>query len=129
VDGGLAEFVASPASICRRVPDALGDDAAAMAQPLAVALHAVRRSGVEAGQSCVVIGVGGIGALIVAGAQAAGARPLIAVDVDADRLTTARQLGADRTLDVRDADLLAAILEATDGEGADVVIEASGTSH
>jgi (R,R)-butanediol dehydrogenase / meso-butanediol dehydrogenase / diacetyl reductase len=129
VDGGLAEFVASPASICRRVPEGLRDDAAAMAQPLAVALHAVRRSAVEAGQSCVVIGVGGIGALIVAGARAAGARPLIAVDVDDDRLATARHLGADNALDVRDADLLSAILEVTGGEGADVVIEASGTPH
>jgi (R,R)-butanediol dehydrogenase/meso-butanediol dehydrogenase/diacetyl reductase len=129
VNGGLAEFVASPASICRRVPDALADDAAAMAQPFAVALHAVRRSALEAGQSCVVIGVGGIGAFIVAGARAAGARPLIAVDVDDDRLDTARQLGADTTLDVRETDLLAAILDATGGEGADVVIEASGTPH
>src|SRR4029077_6147527 len=44
VDGGLAEYVVSPASICRVVPDALPDDAASMAQPFAVALHAVRRS-------------------------------------------------------------------------------------
>ncbi len=44
VDGGLAEYVSSPAGICLAVPDALTDDAAAIAQPLAVALHAVRRS-------------------------------------------------------------------------------------
>ena len=45
-DGGLAEYVTSPAGICLGVPDAVDDDAAALAQPLAVALHAVRRSGV-----------------------------------------------------------------------------------
>ena len=43
VDGGLAEYVTSPASICRLVPDACDDDAAAMTQPLAVALHALSR--------------------------------------------------------------------------------------
>jgi (R,R)-butanediol dehydrogenase / meso-butanediol dehydrogenase / diacetyl reductase len=129
VDGGLAGFVASPASICRAVPDAMSDDAAAMAQPLAVALHAVRRSGLEAGQSCVVIGVGGIGAFIVAGAKATGAQPLVAVDVDDDRLATAKELGADVTIDARESDLAAAILGAGDGEGADVVIEASGAPH
>src|SRR6478735_7361426 len=43
VDGGLAEYVTSPAAICRPVPDACDDDAAAMAQPLAVALHALSR--------------------------------------------------------------------------------------
>ena len=128
VDGGLAEYVSSPAGICLAVPDALTDDAAAIAQPLAVALHAVRRSGLTRGQSCAVIGVGGIGAFIVAAAAAAGASPLIALDIDEDRLTTARTLGAAMVIDARGRELDAAILDATGGEGADVVIEASGTS-
>jgi (R,R)-butanediol dehydrogenase / meso-butanediol dehydrogenase / diacetyl reductase len=127
VDGGLAEYVSSPAGICLAVPDAVTDDAAAIAQPLAVALHAVRRSGLRTGQSCAVIGVGGIGAFIVAAAAAAGASPLIALDIDEDRLATARTLGAATAIDARGRDLDAAILEATGGEGADVVIEASGT--
>jgi (R,R)-butanediol dehydrogenase / meso-butanediol dehydrogenase / diacetyl reductase len=129
VNGGLAELVSSPAFICRPVPDAIGDDAAAMAQPLAVALHAVRRSGVMAGQTCVVIGSGGIGAFIVAAAAFRGAEPLIAVDIDEGRLETARRLGAHRTIDARGADLAEEILAATDGEGAHVVIEASGAAH
>jgi (R,R)-butanediol dehydrogenase / meso-butanediol dehydrogenase / diacetyl reductase len=128
VDGGLAEYVGAPAAICLSVPEQLEDDAAAIAQPLAVALHAVRRSGLEAGQSCAVIGVGGIGAFIVAAAVAVGAAPLIALDIDDDRLATARALGAGVTIDARGRNLDAAILEATGGEGADVVIEASGTA-
>jgi (R,R)-butanediol dehydrogenase / meso-butanediol dehydrogenase / diacetyl reductase len=127
VNGGLAEYVSSPAGICLAVPEALTDDAAAIAQPLAVALHAVRRSGLRSGQSCAVIGVGGIGAFIVA-AAAAGASPLIALDIDEDRLATARTLGAATVIDARGRELDAAILEATGGEGADVVIEASGTA-
>lgn len=129
VDGGLAEFVTTPAGICRRVPDGLGDDAAAMAQPLAVALHAVRRSGLTAGESCAVVGVGGIGAFIVAGAAARGAAPLVAVDVAQDRLETAARLGAHQRIDARNVDLAQAIREATGGEGAHVVIEASGAPH
>ena len=45
VNGGLAELVKSPAAVCRQVPDGCADDAAAMAQPLAVALHALLRVG------------------------------------------------------------------------------------
>lgn len=129
VDGGLAEYVVSPAGICRRVPDGVSDEAAATAQPLAVALHAVRRSGVQSGQSCVVIGAGGIGAFVVAGAAAKGVSPLVAVDIDDERLETASRLGADRALNVNGGDLTEAILSATDGEGPDVVIEASGAPH
>ena len=51
--------VKTPAAVCRQVPDVCSDDAAAMAQPLAVALHALRRTSVKPGQTCVVIGVGG----------------------------------------------------------------------
>ena len=146
VDGGLAEYVVSPASICRAVPDAVSDDAASMAQPFAVALHAVRRSRLVAGETCVVIGAGGIGAFIVAGAAARGPGSLIAVDIDPDRLATARALGAGDTLDARNgavadnaapdnagrdpaAHLAGLILAATGGEGAHVVIEASGAPH
>ncbi|MBX5468614.1 MAG: alcohol dehydrogenase catalytic domain-containing protein [Thermoleophilaceae bacterium] len=129
VDGGLSELVKSPAAICRRVPESVTDDAAAVAQPLAVALHAVRRSGVRRGDACAVIGVGGIGAFVVAGAAARGASPLIAIDVDEDRLETARRLGAHETIDGRERDIAEAILEATGGEGAHVVIEASGAPH
>jgi len=126
VDGGLAEFVAAPARICLPVNDSVSDDAAAIAQPLAVALHAVRRSGVRRGQSCAVIGVGGIGAFIVAAAAAAGASPLVALDVDEARLGTAERLGATFAVDARGRTIDEAIHAALGPEGADVVIEASG---
>jgi threonine dehydrogenase-like Zn-dependent dehydrogenase len=129
VDGGLAEYVRTPASICREVPDTVGDEAAAMAQPFAVALHAVRRGRLAAGETCVVIGAGGIGAFIVAGAAARSPARLVAVDIDPERLDTARQLGADSVIDARDGDLARLIADATGGEGAHVVIEASGAPH
>jgi threonine dehydrogenase-like Zn-dependent dehydrogenase len=125
-DGGLAELVLSPASICRVVPDGLDDVAAAMAQPLAVAWHAARRGGVGSGRSCAVIGAGGIGAFIVAAAAALGAAPLIAVDVADGRLDTAVALGATCTVNADRRDAVQAVQAATGQQGAHVVIEASG---
>jgi (R,R)-butanediol dehydrogenase/meso-butanediol dehydrogenase/diacetyl reductase len=125
-DGGLAELVLSPASICRAVPGSLDDTGAAMAQPLAVALHAARRGRVAPGRSVVVIGVGGIGAFIVAAAASLGADPLIAADVADARLNTAATLGATVTINAGRPDAVAAVLAATGQEGAHVVIEASG---
>ena len=126
-DGGLAEFVRVPAKTLVSVPDELTDRAMAIAQPAAVALHAIRRSRVDAGESCAVIGVGGIGAFIVAGARSRGVSRLIAVDVDDARLATARALGATDTVNVKDGDVAASIRSQTDGIGPDVVIEASGS--
>jgi threonine dehydrogenase-like Zn-dependent dehydrogenase len=125
-DGGLAEFVLSPAAICRPVPGGLDDVGAAMAQPLAVALHAARRGGVGPGRSCAVIGAGGIGSFVIAAAAALGASPLIAVDIDDGRLATATVLGADITVNSGREDAAGAVVAATGGNGARVVIEASG---
>ena len=128
LDGGLAEYVLSPAAICRPVPDELDDTGAAMAQPLAVALHAARRGGVGPGRSCVVIGAGGIGSFVIAAAAALGASPLIAIDIDDGRLATATVLGADITVHSGREDAAGAVAAATAGNGAHVVIEASGAA-
>lgn len=127
--GGLAEAVASPASICVPVPAEVGDVGAAMAQPLAVAIHALDRGEVGPGLSVAVLGVGGIGGFLVGAAGTRGLERLIAVDVDPRKLALASALGADETIDARGTDVAAAIREATEGEGADVVIEASGVSQ
>jgi threonine dehydrogenase-like Zn-dependent dehydrogenase len=125
--GGLAELVKSPASICHLVPAAVADEAAAMAQPLAVAIHALDRGGVGEGQTLAVLGVGGIGAFIVGAAATRGLERLIAVDVDPEKLALAAALGADEVIDASDQDVSAAIRAiSAGGEGADVVMEASG---
>jgi threonine dehydrogenase-like Zn-dependent dehydrogenase len=130
VDGGLAEYVTSPAAICRLVPDGCDDDAAAMTQPLAVALHALSRVGQQPHENVAVIGAGGIGSFVVAGAshRAADGR-VTAIDIDPDRLATARSLGADAVIDGSGRDLGELLLELTDGVGFDVVVEASGAPH
>jgi (R,R)-butanediol dehydrogenase / meso-butanediol dehydrogenase / diacetyl reductase len=130
VDGGLAEFVTSPASICRAVPDAVDDDAAAMTQPLAVALHALSRVAQRPDETVAVIGAGGIGSFIIAGAShRADEGRVVAIDIDAERLATASDLGASETADATGHDLSELLLELSNGIGFDIVIEASGAPH
>ncbi len=126
VDGGLADLVVVPASVCVTVPEAISDVAAAMAQPFAVALHGLRRAKVSAGRSVVVLGVGGIGGFLVAGAKARGARQVIAVDIDDEKLELAEKLGATMTVNPLRQDPLAQVLEVTDGAGIQSVVEATG---
>jgi threonine dehydrogenase-like Zn-dependent dehydrogenase len=100
-----------------------------MAQPLAVALHAVRRGGAQPGQTVALMGVGGIGAFILAAAKAQGLNPIIAIDIDEDRLATATTLGATQLINARSEDPLQRIFELTNGAGVHVFMEASGAPH
>ena len=87
---------------------------------------AVNTGGVSAGDSVAVIGCGGVGNAAIAGSAAAGARIIIAVDIDDRKLEWARRFGATHTVDSRTTDPVEAIRALTGGNGADVVIEAVG---
>lgn len=87
---------------------------------------AINTGQVGRGDSVAVIGCGGVGDAAIAGARLAGAARIIAVDVDARKLQTARSMGATHTVDSSATDPVEAIRAATDGFGADVVIEAVG---
>lgn len=78
------------------------------------------------GDSVAVIGCGGVGCAAVAGAQLAGAGRIIAVDVDHRKLELAKKMGATDVVDAGTADVVEAIQSLTDGNGADVVVEAVG---
>jgi (R,R)-butanediol dehydrogenase/meso-butanediol dehydrogenase/diacetyl reductase len=125
-DGGLTERIVVPEGMLHPIASQVGDDNAALAQPLAVGLHAVDRSRVRPGDVVVVQGAGAIGSFIIAGARAAGAGVIVAVDVDDSRLSTARKLGAEVTVNAREHDPYDAVAELTDSALADVAIEASG---
>jgi S-(hydroxymethyl)mycothiol dehydrogenase len=87
---------------------------------------ALNTAGVSRGDSVAVIGCGGVGDGAVLGASLAGARTIIAVDVDSRKLDWARQFGATHAINSREADPVEGIRELTEGNGADVVIEAIG---
>ncbi len=125
--GGLAELAQVPARMCHRVPDDCDDEAAAVAQPLAIAWHALRRSRLRRGNALAVVGAGGIGAFLIAGACARGATPLVGVDIDQERLRTAVALGATHSVHAdSDPYTVAERIRSLTG-GPDVVVEASGT--
>jgi len=87
---------------------------------------ALNTAAVSRGDSVAVIGCGGVGDAAVLGAQLAGARTIVAVDVDDRKLEWARQFGATHVINSRETDPVERIRELTEGNGADVVIEAIG---
>jgi (R,R)-butanediol dehydrogenase/meso-butanediol dehydrogenase/diacetyl reductase len=97
-----------------------------MGQPLAVALHAVGRSQAKAGQAIALMGVGGIGSFILAAGHAQKLGPIIAIDIDDERLERAARLGATHLVNARNEDPVQAVHRLTDGLGVEVFIEASG---
>jgi (R,R)-butanediol dehydrogenase / meso-butanediol dehydrogenase / diacetyl reductase len=125
-DGGLTERITVPAGMLYPIAAHVSDDNSVLAQPLAVGLHAVDRSRIRQGDVVVVHGAGSIGSFIVAGAVAAGAGAVVAVDVDPDRLAVAAQLGATHTVDARETDPLEAVRSLNGSSLADVTVEASG---
>ncbi|SDJ06284.1 S-(hydroxymethyl)mycothiol dehydrogenase [Lentzea albidocapillata subsp. violacea] len=87
---------------------------------------AINTGGVTRGDSVAVLGCGGVGDAAIAGARLAGARTIIAVDLDDTKLEWARRFGATHTINAREQDVVEAIRELTEGNGADVVIDAVG---
>lgn len=124
-DGGLAGYVIAPADIVLDVSDTgLAMDTLGLAQPMAIAVHTVRRSGLKAGDDAVIVGIGGIGVFITVAAVATGARVLV-VDLNEERLELARALGASATLVAGTTPLVEAIDEL--GFDVDVFFEVSGS--
>lgn len=125
-DGAFAEYVALPARILYRLPEALSFEHAALVEPFSVAVHAVNRTPMAFGDTAVVVGVGVIGLCLVQALRAKGCGRIIAVDLDESRLEVARTLGAGASLTPQPDDARKKVLEATEGRGADACFEAVG---
>jgi (R,R)-butanediol dehydrogenase / meso-butanediol dehydrogenase / diacetyl reductase len=124
--GGLQQRWNVPASIAVPLPRDLDLRAAALVEPVAVAVHDVRRSGLQVGDHAVVLGGGPIGVLIASVARDAGAHVLVA-EVDAARRGRIAELGIE-VIDPFSADMAAEVDSRTDGVAADVVFEVSGSA-
>jgi (R,R)-butanediol dehydrogenase / meso-butanediol dehydrogenase / diacetyl reductase len=123
--GGMAELVSTPERILVSVPDGLSLDKAGLAQPLAVGLHAARRSGVADGDRVVLIGAGAIGSFVLTGIRYLANVDLSVIDFPGSRLDRAARLGATRVVEAGEG-AREALIAAIGPPGADVVIEASG---
>ncbi|MFF0269944.1 zinc-binding dehydrogenase [Kribbella sp. NPDC004536] len=124
--GALQQYWNVPASTLVRLPSGVSLRDAALVEPVAVAVHDVRRSELGPGDKAVVIGAGPIGVLIATVAAAFGAEVVIS-ELDPGRRAKAAELGLS-TLDPAAVDQAAWVEEWTGGAGADVVFEVSGSA-
>jgi L-gulonate 5-dehydrogenase len=121
--GGYADYVSVPASHVHEVPNGISPFMASFAEPVTIGIHACRRGQITASEYVLVLGCGPIGLAIIEVALNYNAR-VVATDIVDSRLEVAKKLGAEI---IRSDELLAeTVLQQTAGEGAPVVVEATG---
>lgn len=123
-DGGLAERLEVPASLVFGVGD-LDPDCTAFAEPASIAVHALVRGGLQAGEQVVVFGAGPIGLATVLAAAHGGAR-VLSVDPVTARRDLAKRLGAEHAAWLPATELIEEVRDWTGGEGPPLVVETSG---
>jgi len=128
-DGAYAQFLLMPEPFVYKVPDNVSFDAAALTEPAATMVKAIRKTPVPLGDVVLVMGAGPIGLLGLACAISAGAGFTIAADRKKPKLEVAKKLGADIVVNVLEEDLADVVGEATEGKGVDYLIEASGSTE
>lgn len=120
IDGTLCEYVVMPEHFLHKVPDTMDFLVAALAEPLAVAVHGVNRANFKNGASGVIWGVGPIGLLILQAFKVSGGGRVVCVDISDERLALAREYGADVVIN--------GSREEVPGEIGEVIFEASGSN-
>jgi L-iditol 2-dehydrogenase len=124
--GAFAEYVAVPEHILYRIPDNVTFTQAALVEPAAVALHAINLTPLKKGDAVVVIGAGMVGMFVIQLLKIKGYSPVIAIDLQEERLDLAKKLGANFIFTPDDQSLIKSVLSLTSGRGADAVIEVVG---
>ncbi len=127
--GAFAEFVSVPAHILYRIPDNVSFEQAAMVEPVAVAAHAVNISKIKPGDSVVVVGAGMVGMFVISMLKIAGANPIIALDLDENKLKLAKGFGATYAFNSSEKRVQKEILNLTKKRGADFGFEVVGLSE
>ncbi|MUL47395.1 alcohol dehydrogenase catalytic domain-containing protein [Mycobacterium sp. CBMA293] len=126
--GGFAEYVVATADKVFVLPAGFTPETGALVEPLSVALHAVRLSGIAAGQTALVVGGGPIGLGLLLCLKAQGAQRVIVSEMSAARRELAAALGAD-VVDPRETDLGGFVRELTSGLGVDASFDAAGAGQ
>ncbi|MCH7627076.1 MAG: zinc-binding dehydrogenase, partial [Chloroflexi bacterium] len=124
--GGFAEFIKRKAMGCYTLADNLSWEEGALVEPFAVSIHGVRRGRLIGGETVLVLGAGNIGLTTIAAARALGAGTIFATARHEQQATMAKRFGADETFQPDDPALSEALMDATNGLGADLTIETVG---
>ena len=126
--GAFAEYVSVPERISYALPPQVPFAHAAMIEAISVAVHAVSLTPIGLDDTAVLVGAGMIGLLIVQVLKHSHCGRVIAIDVDDAKLEAARRLGADEALNSRQTDARERVLSLTSGRGADLALEAVGST-
>jgi threonine 3-dehydrogenase len=126
-DGCFADYVAIPAINAWLDPPDMPPEIASLQENFGNAVHTAFTADVRA-KKVLVTGCGPVGLMTIAVAKAIGARAVYATDISSFRLTLARRMGADVTVNAAETDVIEAILQTTEGEGVDVLLEMSGAA-
>lgn len=131
MDGAFTRYCVVRREIVHRLPEDVDFASAALCEPLACCVHGIlERTVLAAGDLVVVNGAGVIGLLSLQVVKAAGGRVVVlGLSADTERLKIARQLGADETVNIEEADAGKTVKALSDGNGADVVLECSGAEQ
>lgn len=127
-DGGFAEYVAVPRWNLLPLDDSISYEQAAMLEPSAVALHALRQFSSIDGKTLVIIGPGTIGNLLIMISKSIGVKHVIVIGRNDDKLLISKSLGADYVINMNQVDVFREINEITHSIGADLCIEGTGAS-
>lgn len=127
--GAFAEFVNVPARCLTPWPEGLPAEAACLAEPLANGVHVFNLTKHRKPRTVVVIGAGPIGLMCQQVFQALAEATVIVSDLIPERLDVAQKLGATRTVNARDENLVGVVHVLTEGEGVDLVIDAVGSAR
>ncbi|KAI4829790.1 hypothetical protein CgunFtcFv8_020728 [Champsocephalus gunnari] len=128
-DGNLCQYYKHSANFCYKLPENVTFEEGALIEPLSVGIHACRRAGVTLGTTVLICGAGPIGLVCLLVAKAMGASQVVITDLAPERLTMAKELGADFQLTVKRGDApqqLAESVEEKLGAQPHVTIECSG---
>lgn len=126
--GVASHYFAVDAEKVTPLPDDMGLDEGAMIEPLAVAVHAVRRAGDVEGKDICVLGAGPIGILVAQAAKGMGARRVMVTDVSSLRLEKAKECGADFCVNTKEEDFGKAIVDCFGPDKADVIYDCAGNN-
>ena len=124
-NGAMRKYFTIEEDLVFPIPDELSFSSASLIEPLAVAVHAVRRADIRIGEKVAVIGCGAIGLLVAAIAHQAGASCIISADIIDSKLQIAKEMGATHVVNTKNQSLKEKIIEIT-GEGVDKSIECVG---
>lgn len=124
--GTASEYFACPAKLITPLPDTMTFDEGAMIEPVAVAVHAVRKTGDIKGKNVVVIGAGPIGNLVFQAAKGLGAKKAMVSCRGGVRMEIARDCGADRVVDTNQEDFGQALHDTFGPDKADVIFDCAG---